>query len=332
MINFDENKMLENYDFIYNQRDTIETIADELCKKGFDKLFFTSSGGSMAMLQPFNHYLNLYSNIEAISMISADFLLTGCNRLTERSVAFLTSKSGDTKETLACAKVLKEMGVTLVSVCGKTNTPLAAVSDYSFEYMDGRPQELVFYIIIFKIMHNLGYFDEYDDFIDNMKHLGKSLTNIRKLCDEKCRKYAEDYCKEPYNIWIGSGDLWPTTYSYSMCVLEESQWVRTKSVTSAEFFHGTLELVDKDVCVTLVMGEGVTRAQDERVKSFMEGLSDKFTIFDTKDYPLEGIKDEYRKYLGPVVMGAILQRIGKNMEVITNHSLEIRRYYRKKEY
>jgi fructoselysine-6-phosphate deglycase len=117
-----------------------------------------------------------------------------------------------------------------------------------------------------------------------------------------------------------------------MCVLEESLWIRTKSVTSAEFFHGTLELVDKDVCVTLILGEGVTRSQDERVRDFVKGLSDKFTCFDTKDYRLEGIKEEYRKYLSPIVMGAILQRIGKNAEVLMDHSLEIRRYYRKSEY
>ena len=93
-----------------------------------------------------------------------------------------------------------------------------------------------------------------------------------------------------------------------------------------------LELVEKDVAVTLVMGEGVTRPQDERVRKFAEPLTEKFTCFDTADYDLPGIKSEYRKFLSPVVMNAILQRIGKNMEVITAHSLEIRRYYRKSSY
>lgn len=332
MVNFDEQKMWENYDFIYNQREQIEAIADELCAKGFDNIFFTSSGGSMAMLRPFEFYLNLYSKIEAISMISADFLLTGCNRINERTVAFLTSKSGDTKETLQCCQKLKEMNVTIVAVCGKKDSPLAKMADYHVDYLDGRPQELIFYMLIFRIMYHLGYFNQYVDFMDNLKNLGKALTNVRKLCDEKCKQYAMDYCNDPYNIWIGSGDLWPTAYSYSMCVLEESLWLKTKSVTSAEFFHGTLELVEPGVCVTLIMTESVTREQDERVKAFVEGLTDRFTVFDTKDYPLIGIKDEYRQYLSVVVMAAILQRIGKNMEVITNHSLDIRRYYRKMKY
>ena len=133
-------------------------------------------------------------------------------------------------------------------------------------------------------------------------------------------------------VWIGSGDLWPTAYSYSMCVLEESQWIRTKSVSSPEFFHGTLELLEDDVCTTLLLTEGPTRAQDERVKEFAARHTKKLTCFDTKEYALPGISDEFRQLLSPVVMAAVLQRISKNIEVITDHSLDIRRYYRKESY
>ena len=126
MVNFNEETIVKNYEFIYNQRETIEKIADEVCKEGFDLLFFTSSGGSKAMMEPFNHYLNVYTKLPTDSMVSADFLLTGCNRLTNKSVAFLTSKSGDTKETIKCAEKLKEMGVKIVSVCGVENSKLAS--------------------------------------------------------------------------------------------------------------------------------------------------------------------------------------------------------------
>ena len=40
----------------------------------------------------------------------------------------------------------------------------------------------------------------------------------------------------------------------------------------------------------------------------------------------------FRPLLSPVVMAAVLQRISKNIEVITDHSLDIRRYYRKESY
>ena len=284
------------------------------------------------MLDPFAFYIRHMSKLPVENRLSADLLLNDCNRITEKSVAFLTSKSGDTDETLKAAKWLKDRGVRIISITGKDNSPLEAISDAGIVYGEGRPQELVLYLLIGRILYRNGDFPEYPQFADELKGLAYALAQVRKEADEKCRKYALDYYREPYNIWVGSGDLWPTAYSYSMCVLEESQWIRTKSVSSPEFFHGTLELLEDDVCMTLLLTEGPTRVLDERVKEFAERHTSKLTCFDTKDYDLPGISDRFRQYLNPVVMAAVLQRISKNIEEITGHSLDIRRYYRKETY
>lgn len=328
MINFDEKSMLANGAYIYDQRGHMEAIADQICKEGFDNIFFTSSGGSIAMMNPFVDIINEMSDIPVHSIISADLLLTGHNQLRKNSVAFLASKSGDTKETMEAARYLKERGVRMISVIGKEHSPLEEISDHSVIYKDGRPQELIMYLLIGRILYNKGFFPDYPKFADELKELPAVLVSVRKAADEKAKKYAETYYKEPYNIWVASGNLWPVCYAYAMCVLEESQWIRTKSVCSPEFFHGTLELVEKDVCATLLITEGKTRPLDLRVKGFLEQYTDKFTYFDCAEYAYPGISDEFRWMLSPVVMNAVLQRISKNIEVVTNHSLDIRRYYR----
>ena len=53
MVNFDENQIIANGAKIYDQRAKIESIADSIVDNGFDLLLFTSSGGSQAMLDPF---------------------------------------------------------------------------------------------------------------------------------------------------------------------------------------------------------------------------------------------------------------------------------------
>ncbi len=332
MINFDEAQIVANGDIIYRQRGKIEAIADSIYESGFDLLLFTSSGGSQAMLDPFAFYIRHFSKLPVEAVRSADLLLGDCNRIGEKTVAFLTSKSGDTVETVKAANWLKQQKVRLISVVGKTDSVLESLSDDTIVYGDGRPQELVFYLLIGRILYRSGCFDAYPRFAEELKNLAYALAQVRKEADAKCRQYALDYHKEPYNIWIGSGDLWPMAYSYSMCVLEESQWIRTKSVSSPEFFHGTLELLEEDVCTTLLLTEGPTREMDERVKEFAEKHTKKLTCFDTKDYALPGISDEFRSLLSPVVMAAVLQRISKNIEDITGHSLDIRRYYRKESY
>jgi fructoselysine-6-phosphate deglycase len=113
-----------------------------------------------------------------------------------------------------------------------------------------------------------------------------------------------------------------------MCVLEEMQWIKTKSIHAAEFFHGTLELVEEDTSVILLKGEDDTRPLMERVERFAEKYTKKLTVIDTQDYELEGINEEFRKYLSPLVVNTLLQRISVHLEDKRNHSLEIRRYYR----
>ena len=125
---------------------------------------------------------------------------------------------------------------------------------------------------------------------------------------------------------------WGHTYSMAMCVLEECQWLRTKSVNSAEFFHGTIEMVEKGVLVCVGMGEGPTRPLDERVIHFVQKHTDQLFVFDTKDYEFPGISDKFRWLLSPVMLWAIYERAYTNLADVRKHTLDIRRYYRRLEY
>ena len=80
---------------------------------GFDLLLFTSSGGSQAMLDPFAFYIRHMSRLPVENVLSANLMTGDCNRITNKTVAFLTSKSGDTAETVKAANWLKEQGVRL---------------------------------------------------------------------------------------------------------------------------------------------------------------------------------------------------------------------------
>ena len=332
LVNFNEQDIIANGAKIYDQRTKIEAIADSIVDNGFDLLLFTSSGGSQAMLDPFAFYIRHMSRLPVENVLSANLLTGDCNRITDKTVAFLTSKSGDTAETVKAANWLKEQGVRLFAAVGKENSTLESICDDTIVYGEGRPQELVFYLLIGRILYRSGNFDAYPRFADELKNLAFALAQVRKQADAKCLKYAQDYCKEPYNIWIGSGDLWPTAYSYSMCVLEESQWIRTKSVSSPEFFPRHAGAAGGRCLHHAAADRGTHPCAGRARKEVCRPPYQKLTCFDTKEYALPGISDEFRPLLSPVVMAAVLQRISKNIEVITDHSLDIRRYYRKESY
>jgi fructoselysine-6-phosphate deglycase len=332
MIKFDENELLERGSLVYGLKDEIEKIADEISEEGYDNIFFTASGGSVALMQPFEYLIETQSKIPVYMKLSAELLKTGHKQLNERSIAILFSKSGDTPETIEAVKYLNERGVRTIGIVGEPNTPLAQLAKYPIVYFDGRPQEMMLYILVARLLKNNDEFPDYDQFISELKLLPNALNQVRKQADEKALAYAVKYQNDPYQIWVGSGNMWGITYSYSMCVLEESQWLRTKSVSSAEFFHGTLELVEKDVCVTLLKTEGETRPLDDRVEQFASKYTDNFNVFDTKDYELPGISEKFRAYFAPPVMWAVLGRVSVHLEKLRNHPLETRRYYRVVQY
>lgn len=332
MIKFDAEKFIHEGEKVYNLRDKIEAIAIQLFNDGIKNIFFTASGGSNAVMQPFYYWMESKSNIPSYLTTAADLLASGNKKIQKDSLVVLLSKSGDTKETVAIAKKMEKLGIRTVSFVNKDNTPLQRHSTYTINTFGYHPQEMAFYFFIGKIMAKKGEFLEYDNFAKELKYLPADMNDVAKQVDEQAKQFAERYQSAGYQIWIGSGDLWGTTYCYSMCVLEESQWLRTKSVSSPEFFHGTFELVEKNVPVILLESEGNTRPLDERVAAFAKKYTNEFTVFDMKSFPLTHISKQFRALVEPAVMWAALRRVSIHLEKIRNHPLTKRRYYRVVEY
>ena len=117
-----------------------------------------------------------------------------------------------------------------------------------------------------------------------------------------------------------------------MCILEEMQWIKTRPVHAADFFHGTLELIEKGVSVIITEGEDDSRVLTERVKNFVPRFTDVSAVIDTKDYELPGISAETRKIISSIVLATVFERISAFLEDERNHPLTTRRYYKKMEY
>lgn len=121
-----------------------------------------------------------------------------------------------------------------------------------------------------------------------------------------------------------------------MCILEEMQWKRTRYISSADFFHGTLELVEPGVPVVLFKGEDECRKLDDRVEAFLKtgrtGDAD-VTVIDTAEYALPGLDPDFRPLLSPWILSSIItDRLSAYYELVTKHNLDYRRYYHQFDY
>ncbi|PLS07954.1 SIS domain-containing protein [Neobacillus cucumis] len=333
MLNFNREKYLKVTGGAIGLREEMERVVDKVYEKGFKNLFLIGSGGAVATFYPFEFMVNSTSTIPAYAEIAAEFVLQNHKQFSENSLVILSSLSGTTEETVAAAKYCKDRGAATIGLTGEYNQPLADIVDFplvNFAENDfaSDSNQLVLFHLLFRLMHKNGDFPEYERFAAQLETLPEKLIEAKEQFEAKAEAFAIAYKDEPYHMVVGSGNTWGRAYSYAMCVLEEMQWIKTKSIHAAEFFHGTLEIVEEDTSVILFKGEDETRPLMDRVEQFAEKYTKKLTVLDTKDYPLEGISEEFRKYLSPIVISTLLQRLSVHLEDKRNHSLEIRRYYR----
>ncbi|WP_251554252.1 SIS domain-containing protein [Neobacillus muris] len=337
MFNFDVERFLKIQNGAVSLKNDMNKVIDSLFEKGISSLFFIGTGGAAILMKPAEFIMKNHSTLPTFAEISSEFMLTSHKFFDEKSLVVLPSLSGTTEETVKAAEFVKQKGATTISLVGYADTPLAKATDYSFvNYAaDDTSCESFYlqsYLIAFRLMHLRNEFPQYEKVVSELVKVPEALLGVKEAVENRAEDFAAKIKDIPYHILVGSGNSWAETYYYGMCILEEMQWIKTRPVHASDFFHGTLELVEKGVSVLLFKGEDETRPLTDRVQNFAEVYTDQLEIFDTKDYELPGISEEVRSYLSPVVLATLLERVSCHLEKERNHPLTTRRYYRRVKY
>lgn len=331
MVKFDENKQIQSVQNALALRGQIESVVDAICEKGFRNLYFLGIGGTWASAMQAEIHMKERSALWLQSLLSSEYNVVGDRCLGEGSVVIFSSVTGTTVEVVESVKKAKAAGATIFGFVDTPNTPLYEMSDYVISYTAN--EQLKLFMVADRFMFNHGEFPEYDRYYAELDaHLAAALVETEKLADDFGRAFAEKHHDDAMHYFVGCGNQYGKTYSYAMCYWEEQHWLRSKSIHAGEFFHGTLEVIDRDTPVTLFLGEDAQRPLAERVARFLPSVCANYTLIDSKDYPLTGISPEFRGNLSHLVVHAVTQRIDAHIERINCHPMQIRRYYRQWEY
>ncbi len=337
MYGFENETYLSVLNGAVNNIPKIAEVVDQAYAKGYDNVFLVGTGGTYSMVSPLAYMLKTNSTVEWYYEIAAELVAAKPKKLSNRSLLITASLSGTTKETIAAAEYAKSVGAQVISFVGEEDCPLGAASTYVIANAasnDNLVEDM--YIHMFAlgalIMKKNGEFPECDRFLETLKKMPEALLKVREQNDERALAFAEKHKDTKFHMCIGAGNTWGETYCFAMCVLEEMQWIATKSIHAAEFFHGTIEMTEKDMSFMLFKGEDETRPLVDRVEAFVRRYSDVVEVWDTKDYKLEGIDEDMRKFVAPMVLAAQNERISAHFEHVRDHNLDIRRYYRTVEY
>lgn len=338
MFNFDVPRYEKVVSDAIALRPQIEAAVDKICEEGYSNLYFIGCGGTYAHSLPMKFWIDTASSkINAVSVIAAEFMAAPPTSFSKDSVCVFSTRSGNTKEIVAAAKFCKEAGARTVVYVSNDNTPVCEFADYklfSFAEDDCLCEAIYTYMItlIARFMKNAGEFPKYDQFMAEYEQIVPFLLKGKEQYEDRCEAMAKALKDETYHMVVGSGMLWGEAYDYAMCILEEMQWLKTKSIHAAEFFHGTIELLEEDTSMILFYGEDETRPLMDRVLNFSQKVSKVINIFDTKEVELPFTDPMFRKIVSPMVMYAITERLSCWIEKERDHKLTIRRYYRQMEY
>ena len=337
--NFNEQGDINSVNGALALRPQIENIVDEIWEQGFDGIYFIGIGGTYASAMQAEVYMRGKSSLPIYVENAAEFLTTGNKRFTKNSIVILSSVSGNTKEMVQLVDRVHEIGGRVFSFIDTPGSTLTQADKQDWLIVYPKNEQLKFYMVCNYLMYKNGEFADYERYNAEMEaHLALALCETEKLADS----WAHDYAKAKAaavtarpdlpHYFIGSGNQYGATYSYAMCYWEEQLWIRTKSISCQEFFHGMQEIIVRDTPVTLFMGEDEQRPLAERVAAFLPKVCENYTIIDTREFPLTGISEEFRGSISHLVMHAVNNRVDAYMELFLRHPLSIRRYYRQFDY
>jgi len=338
MLNFDEDRFRTiqggAVDLAGPLRDTIADLVD----RGAPNLFFLGAGGAGVLMLPAAQLLQRSTTFPVHLVKAAEIMATGHVGLREGSIVVIPSLSGTTSEAIDVLRYSRERGATVIALTGNDSTPVADEADHNFtNFAQDDTSSESFYLQ--SLLIALAVIDattdgekRYDAVVEELERLPELLIEVKRSFEDRARSLAEAFKDVDYHIITGAGSTWAEAWYYGTCILEEMQWIRTRPIHAADFFHGTLELVEPGVSVVVFQGEDAARPLTERVEAFVPKVSDRLTVIDTADFELPGISPEVRALLSPVLLATVLERLSAHLEVLRDHPLTTRRYYRRVTY
>ena len=336
MLNFDDERFLASQRGALAHASGLHDVVAEHVAGGGDSLFFLGAGGAGILMAPAANLLWRRSSFATFSEAPVELMALGSSNLSSRSLVVVPSRSGDTAESLDVLEYCQRAGARVLALTGTPGSPLAERADCNFTnpVADDNSSESFYLqslLIALSVMDVRGELAGYGALLDELQDLPSFLLEAKRSFEARAPEVAAAIAAAPYHLIVGAGSTWPEAFYYGMCILEEMQWIRTRPVHAAHFFHGPLELVEPGVSCLLFKGEDGSAPLVDRVEQFLEQYGARATVLDTAEIA-PGLSDNVRPLISPIILATVLERVSAHLEVLRDHPLTTRRYYRRVAY
>lgn len=313
---------------------------EELIKKIYEEqgavndVFFVACGGSLVDLYPGYYFLNAESETMHAHWLTAKELAVSPSKFLKKgALVILCSHGGNTKETLEAGQLAAKRGAAVItmthnpqSVCAKNEMNPVVYSWEDDTNEKDRPQGIVMRILNELMKLQEPVYAKYDAVLDGLEKADRIVREAVKKVQNRTWVFAEKYSEEPFLYIMGSGASYSQAYGFSICSLQEMQWMDCCYLHSGEYFHGPFECTDENRLYILLMGTGAARVMDERALAFLQKYAKKYEVIDAQELGIGEIDASVSEYFCPMVFYAMSVAYRTGLQDKRRHPLDMRRY------
>lgn len=305
------------------------------------RVFLVGSGGSFAGLVPLQYLMDTESAIPTVRMNSDEFFYRKPPAVNSESLVVALSGAGSTKETVRAATWAEDQGANVLAVtlkedsllgtsCKTVLVPEREAGGFRSQLGGLVASQFNLQMIGLALLEREGR--ETSEESAALDLLPQIVLSSLESFEPKAAQIANAIASQPVTYVLASGPLFGAALTFTMCFMQEMQWMDASTINSNEFFQGPFEVIDKNARPIVFLGEDATRPMAERVKRFLDNYGGDVNYIDALDIRLEGIPERMRSFVMPIIFHALTTRLAAHLSANTGYELDGRRYMWKVEY
>lgn len=208
------------------------------------------------------YWLEEYGGIPVQVSIASEFRY-GCTPLDKNSIAIVVSQSGETADTLACLKYLKEKGLKTIGVINVPESSMARQVDFLLETHAGpeigvastkafTAQLTVFASLALFVGRCRGIVtkEQEREHVQSLLELPRHMTEALAHQDD-VQKIARLLTDAQTVIYLGRGSAYPIALEGAL-KLKELSYIHAEAFATGELKHGPIALIEESIPVVFL--------------------------------------------------------------------------------
>lgn len=178
--------------------------------------------------------------------------------LGEKDQVLVISQSGETADTLACLRKVKEQGAKVIGLCNVVGSSIARESD-TVIYTQAGPEisvastkAMCSQLVVLTLMallwgrrKNVMSEAEETECLNALKHIPEQLETSLPAMREQAKAIAREYSGARSFLFLGRGPCYPLALEGAL-KLKEISYIHAEGYASGEMKHGPIALIDPD--------------------------------------------------------------------------------------